>query len=461
MNKKINFWHQLSTHKRVDFFYTPILIALVIFNIGQAVALDEDNENPPVILYSLRDAIRIAFENNLNIQIQEKEVTASRSDIITARSVFFPQVNANASYTHNDKVLGENIFSGYKNDNQLGLTVGQSIYSGGANMANFRQAQLKLRIQEETLNARKLDVEFETKRLYYGLLLAYETVRITQDLFDQAQAHYNDVQHKFDQGTSSRFDVLQSKVQVSKVMPELVKAKNAVDLIKADLKKLLVIKMRRELGVEDRLAYNAIKINEPEFLKVAYLNQPQMNLKALGIDVNKWAIQLARSSYRPQINAELDYSYRTNNLNDMFNRSQRNWSAGLVVSVPIFDGFSSKGKVDAAKARYAEALLEKEDTAEQIAVDIKKACLDLQQAQAIIDYTKDNIGEAREALKISEVSYDNGEGTNLDILDAQVSLSQIEKDYSEGIYDYLMAEAFLNKTMGRIFLEETKNEKKD
>ena len=121
-------------------------------------------------------------------------------------------------------------------------------------MANLKQSQLEAKIQAETLKSRKLGVEFETKRLYYGLLLAYEIERITEDLFNQAKAHYEDVKHKFAQGTSSRFDCLQSSVQVSKVMPELVKAKNAIELTKADLKKLLKIKMLDDLKVEDCLS---------------------------------------------------------------------------------------------------------------------------------------------------------------------------------------------------------------
>jgi len=459
MGKNKSFRLQLWQSKRVDFFYILICLACTFLIFTQASS-ENENKDSPIVLSSLKDAINIALKSNLNIQMQEKEVAASRSDIIVAKSVFFPQISLDASYTHNDKVFAENIFTGFKNDNSLGLALNQSIYSGGANYANFKQAILKLKIQEETLRSRKLDIEFEAKRLYYGLLLAYETERITEDLFNQAKAHYEDVKQKFSQGTASRFDVLQSSVQVSKIMPELVKAKNAVELIKADLKKLLKIKMLDDLKVEDKLGYSLVDINEPEFLKVAYLNQPAMNLKTLGIDVNKWAIQLAKATNRPQVNASLNYSLRSNSLGNITDTQYRNWNAGIAVSVPIFDGFSSKGKVDAAKVRYEEAFLDKENIADQIAVDIKKACLDLRQSKSIIDYTKDNIGEAKEALKISEVSYDNGEGTNLDILDAQVSLSQIEKDYSNGIYDYLMAQAFLDKTMARFSLGEEKNEKK-
>jgi outer membrane protein TolC len=280
-------------------------------------------------------------------------------------------------------------------------------------------------------------------------------------LVNQSQTHYEDVKKKFEQGTSSKFDLLQSKVQVSKLIPELVKAKNAVDLIATDLKKILGLKIQDSLTLKDKLLYSLIEIKEEEFLKQAYLNTPEMHLKALGIDINKWAMEMARSGWRPQINSELGYSYRSNNLGNMFNERHSNWNAGFAVTIPIFDGFSTKAKVDQAAARYAQATLEKEDLGEQIALDIRKACLDLRQAETIINSSKDNVEEAKEALRISEVSYDNGEGTNLDVLDAQVSLSQIEKNLSEGTYDYLMACAFLDRTTGQGYLREAKNEKRD
>ena len=433
------------------FFKTTLRIFLAWSMIFFAIcACFSQAENQTIMFSSLKDAVKLAFKNNLNIQIQERETQAKRAGIMQAKSAILPQLNVGAGYTYNDKVLQENIFTGYKNDNLLTATATQVIYDGGANIANIKQSELNLEVQEAILIATKIDVEFETKRLYFGLLLAYETQRITQELFDQAKAHYDDVKNKFEQGTASKFDLLQSKVQVSKIIPELVKANNAVELIKADLKKLLKLKMDDNLEVKDSLSFSPIELNEPEFLKIAYLNQPQMRIRALGIDINKWAIQVARASNRPQVNAALDYSYRSNNLNNIINGAHRNWGAGFTVSIPVFDGFSSKAKVDAAKARYEEARMQKDDTREQIAVDMRQAILDLKQAKAIIDYTKDNIGEAKEALRISEVSYDIGEGTNLDILDSQVSLSQVQQNLASSIYDYLMAKAFLDKTMGKL-----------
>lgn len=430
-----------------------------------------DEIKPANVFYlSLNEAIETAYKNNKDIQIQEQQIEVAKANIVGARSNLLPKLNLNTGYTHNGAVLisanaprdkkAPEIFTGYKNNNQMGLSITDSIYNGGGNIANLNQAKVKLTAQEESLRFTKLSVEFEVKRLYYGLLLAYETERITRNLVDQAKMHYEDVKRKFEQGTSSRFDVLQSKVQVSKVMPELIKASNSVNLITEDLKKILGINMLSNIILKEKLERRVIEIKEKEFLTEAYINNPDMILKILGIDISKLGIKIARSSGLPQIDASLNYDYNSNNWNNMFNSRHSNWSAGVAITFPIFDAFSTKAKVDEAKARYAQSILQKENFSDQLIVDIRRACLDLKEANTIIEYEKDSIEEAKEALNIANVSYDSGVGTNLDVLDAQVSLSEVEKNLVEGIYSYLMAEAFLDRTRGKETLREAKNEKK-
>lgn len=444
-----------------------IFLLLLIF-IFPAFSCGQEQADPALSL-SLDDSIAIAFKNNREIQIQEQEIQVAKGQVLEAKSNFMPKLNLDSAYTHNGAVLDKNsgsgkkdirIFSGFIDDNKLGIGFDEAIFTGGANISKLAMAKLGLNTQGETLRAKKLDIEFEAKRLFYGLLLAYETERIMKELVDEAEAHYQNVKHKFEHGTSSKFDLLQSKVHVSLAVPELVKASAAVDLIKAELKKLLYLKMRDAIELKGKLEYLPVEIREDEFLKEAYLNMPEMILRSLGIDIKKWAVKVARSSGLPQIAAGGGYEYLSNDWGNMFNKRHNNWNIGVTFTMPIFDGFYTKAKVEQAKARYAQANLAKEDLVEQVAVDIRKACLDLVKAQSIIDSQRDNIEEAGEALVISEISYDNGVGTNLDVLDAQVALSQVEKNLSEGIYDYIMAKAALDRVMGRQYLKEEGDEKK-
>jgi len=415
---------------------------------------------------SVKEAVSLAYRNNKDIQIQQQGIQIAKAGVLGAKSGFLPKVDLGASYNRNDYVPrtthlpGEkkdpSILFGYKNDNLFETTVNQMIYDGGAVNASYQEAKVNMKSSLETLRAKKLTVEFESRRLYYGLLLANETARIARELLDQAQAHYEDVKKKFEQGTSSKFDLLQSKVALSQAMPQLVKAENSVDLIGVELKKLLGLKLDVVLTPKESLDYSSIEIKEAEFLKEAYLKNPEMNLKTLGIDLNKWNIQMAKAGWRPQINAAGSYYYRSNDIGDMLNSEHNNWQLGVGLTFPIFDAWSSKAKVDEAKAKYAQALLEKDDMHDQIAVGIRRSCLDLKQSEQIIMSQKDSVEEAREALRIANIRYDNGVGTNLDVLDAQTSLAQVQLNLSQGIYDYLMAEAYLDRTMGRSLIQEAK-----
>lgn len=407
---------------------------------------------PPEADLTLPDAILIAFQNNKDIQMQEAEITVAGANIEGAISPFLPQINLQAAYTHNDKVLAENIFSGYNNDNLAKIAFSESIYSGGANMANLKQAKLSLDVQKETLRAKKMDVEFEAKRLYYGLLLAYETQRIARDALNQAIAHYDNVKRMYKHGTASRFDLLQSGVQVSLLEPNVVRAGNEIESLKADLNKLLARKLDFPVAIKEKLSYAFIGINENEFLRTAYLMRPEIKLKSLGIDIDRWAIQMAKSGYRPTVDFIGSVSYRSNNPGNMFGRKQRNWNAGISVNIPIFEGFSTKAKVEAARARYAQAKIDKDNLVDAIAVEVRKACLSLKEAASIIQSQKSNVQEAKEALRIAEVSYQNGVAINLDVLDSQVSLAEIQMNLASGIYDYLMARAYLDRSIGKTVL---------
>ncbi len=116
---------------------TCILIIAILFCAGVIYAQD----NP----LSLQDTILTAFKNNIDIQIQEQELVIARADILGAKSDFLPQLDLNAGYTRNGAVApavtsgkrDAGVFTGYKNNNSLGATLSQMIYSGGFNTASI------------------------------------------------------------------------------------------------------------------------------------------------------------------------------------------------------------------------------------------------------------------------------------------------------------------------------------
>lgn len=415
------------------------------------------------ISLSLAQAVERAGRSNNPIQIQRKAVDAARSRVTEVRSGFFPQVNGQAGYTRNGAELtfpalsGQQssskdigLFTGYVNNNQASLSAAQPIYTGGALTAALRGAQTQLAIEEQTLRAVLQDTGFETRRLYFGLLLAQETELIARDLLDQARKHAQEVRQRFAQGQASRFDVLQSEVQAARLEPDVISAGNEVELAAAQLKKLLAVPQETGVRLTDILDYKPTRVDERQFLARAYLKRPEMRLRDLGVDLSEWQVRLERAGWSPQVAASASALFRSNNPSTMFDSRHSNWNAGISVSMPVFEGFSTRARVQQAKARYEQAAYSRRDLVQQIAVDIRQACLDLDRASAVIASQKESVGLAAEALRIAEVRFANGQGTNLDVLDAQVSLSQIRTTLSQAVYDYLMAQAFLERSMGQL-----------
>jgi outer membrane protein len=435
------------------------ILILTAWGVLAGIAVAQSLPTPGNYSLSLQESLDLAFANNKDLQYQAQEVEAARAMITGTRSQFLPRVDVSGGYTRNGTILGLGgspdakkdigIFTGYINDHNLNVGLQQLVYNGGGNIAAYQQAKKNLKIQEHLLKLHKSDVVFETTRLYNGMLLAQETERITQRLIDSAQSHYEDTEKKYAAGVVSRFDVLQSKVQISKISPELIRAHNAVQLIEAQLKKILGISQADLVALKDKLEYNLFEIKETELTNLALLSSPEINLQELNVDFSKLGIPLARAEGLPQVGVAVNDTYRSNDLGDMLNSHHENWNAGVAVTVPVFDGFSSKAKVDEARIKYAQALIVKDDVTDQVRVNVKQGCLDLKKAEALINSQKDNIAEAKESLRLSQVRYDNGEGTNLDVLDAQVSLSQVEKYYLAGIFDYVMAKAFLERVLGQ------------
>jgi outer membrane protein TolC len=248
---------------------------------------------------------------------------------------------------------------------------------------------------------------------------------------------------------ASKFDVLQSKTNLSLQMPPLVKAENNVEVINAQFKKLLVIDIRDPIMVDGALKIKDIEVKETDFLSEAYRRNPQMILKVLGVDLSKWAIEFEKAGWLPKVDAGMSYMYKTDNLNNFVNPEHNLWSVGMRASMPLFDGFATKAKVDEARAKYGQARFEKSDYADQLAVDMRTACLDVRKAKALIDAQSDSVIDAKEALRLSEVRFRNGVGINLDVFDAEVSLAQVETSLAQAIYDYIMAKAQIDKLRGR------------
>jgi len=159
----------------------------------------------------------------------------------------------------------------------------------------------------------------------------------------------------------------------------------------------------------------------------------------------------AKAGYKPSIQAFGGYTVRSQPFGRELGNPNYGPSVGAQVSWSIFDGFLTKGQVDQAVALQTRATEAKAETTRRVELQVRTAWSDLRTADAVLDAQTKNVARAEEALKLARIRYNEGAGTQIDVLNSQTSLTQARGSYVSGLQNYSVAYASLVRATGRNF----------
>ncbi len=341
----------------------------------------------------------------------------------------------------------------FTRDYQVGFSFSLPLFTGGKLVAGFKQAEYNLRATEQSVEQSKLETIYNVKRAFYGFLLARQFVVVSREAVDLAQKYFENVRRLYEVGLASRFDLLRSEVQLANLKPQLLRAQNQLELASINLKTLLGIDLETEIEVKGELAYKPVEIKEEEILSRALMLRPDLAQLRYQQQMAGELLRLARAADLPTIAIGGNYNFWANYLNFKRNNWQSYYSFSLVISFPIFNGFSGSAQAARAKAMMRSLELTEKGLTELIKAEIKQAWLNLLQAKETLFSQEKNVDQAKESLRLAELNYNEGLATFLDVSSAQVALTQARTNYSQALFDYVMALAQLEKAMGRSFDE--------
>jgi len=155
------------------------------------------------------------------------------------------------------------------------------------------------------------------------------------------------------------------------------------------------------------------------------------------------------SSYdKPSVTGVVSYSYQ----NPYFSQISwvDSWNAGLVLNIPLFDGFQTAGKLKQAQTEVSSVDLNIKNMESLIELEVRQAILNLNEIKERVISQKDAVVEAEEYERIAEVSFKSGVITNLEVMDAQLSLLNTKVNYFQALYDYLIAKSNYLKAIGEL-----------
>jgi len=400
----------------------------------------------------LQDCIKLTLVNNKSLQrvVQEKEY--ARGGELKSLSAILPSLSLNADYVRKDEVMSIGpITLGDVDNYSANLRVTQPIFAGGAISAQIQSARLFSLMTDETVRATIQDVIYAAEHAYYDVLLDQHLVQISEDAVKSSQVHLDSVRQKRKGGVASDFDVLRAEVELSNFQAELIKNKNAINLAKANLLKIMGVSQDSDILLSDELSYVPMETTMEQAVGAAFMNRPDLMRRQLDIKYQKELLRISNSRYFPVISGyfENGWAYPDPHNGTMLDWGHI-WSGGVTATVPVFDGFAREGEVIQQKARFKQAQIDLIDTEETAFFELTKALLSKKDAEEFVDSQRLNLTRAKEGLRLAEVGYKEGTNTQVEMIDAQSALTEARVNYYQSIYNHIIAKLDLEKAMGTL-----------
>ncbi len=330
--------------------------------------------------------------------------------------------------------------------NSLSVSARLPLYSGGANEANIAAGELGARAARLTTERAREDLKYEVTAAYWDAVEASKKIEVQRDTVNKYDAHLKNVTALYEAGAQAKIDVLRSSVELSNARQELTRAENAYAVNLTALRNLLNISRTEPLTLTSEVAYQPFETTMENC--ILYANRSRLDLaeERMKVQQKELAVESARAGKKPTVSLTLGTG-----LSSQFqprHDTNTDVSASVGVSWNIFDSGVTRAAIEAAEAERDIALLTLKKAEETIDLNLRKAYLNMREAEQRFTATGDAVRQAREDAHIANERYRAGEGILLDIIDAQTALSAAEMNAISARYDYARYRAQVENIMG-------------
>lgn len=414
----------------------------------------------PAGALTLPEAESLALENHRRIRLAEQDLQRAQAEVTGSRARMMPSVSASAGYNRNlerpvffaPPPMGQ-IEIGEVNEHSLTLSATQPLFLGYAGVTGYRLAQTGLERAELSAEQTQQDVRLGVRQAYTGSLLARAMVLVQQEAVAQAESSLVQIQRLYDVGQASGFDLLQAEVQLANTRPALVSAQSERRLADARLRSAIGLDPGTPVEPSETLApftsrWADMSLNS--LIDLAARHRPELLELPLQKRAAQDGVRLSRSAYYPDVVLMGRISWQGQSEKLVPDDLARSAAAGVQLSWTLWDSWRSQSGVQQAQVAARQAELSAAMIREGVELEIEATRENLHEAAANITSQATTVKQAEEALRLARVRYDNGTGTQLDLLNAQFVLTQTQTAYASSIYAYHMAHARLEKALGVI-----------
>ena len=296
------------------------------------------------------------------------------------------------------------------------------------------------------------DVIENVKKAYFGVLVNAERIKLSQANLTRIDSLLEETKAMNEAGFSEKIEVSRIQVQRNNTFSQLKRSITAYDISKQLLKIQLGLPKNYDLVITETLA----ELNpEDDLLRLQNMersNRVEMDQMNANLELTQLELKYNTSQYMPtlDLNANFIRSGAGDSFNTLFKSS--NWFSssmiGVSMNIPIFDGLAKSARIQRNRIQLQQMENQKFYLDDNIQLEIFQARQNLANDLEVLAVQKESMALAKEVYDISKIKYNEGVGSNLEVVDADAALIESEINYLGALYDGLISKVDLEKALG-------------
>jgi outer membrane protein len=471
--------------------YTTLILIAPLWTFAQA---------PSSSTMTLDQCITYALENTVNVKNARVDEQIAKARVRETRGIGLPQVDASVGVTHNQKlprffgpnttdttqfsffqnvegardgdiVAGRNFFQ-LPSSGNAALNINQLLFSSSY-LIGLKAASTYKDLATKTTEQTEIQIIENVMKAYYGVIVNNERITLFDNNIARVDSLLRTTRALNKNGFAEEIDVDRIQVTLNNLKSERLKFVNLQNLSQSLLKYQMNYPMDQELSISGNIAELTIeeKILDEYEQGWDFKNRIEYRLldtqrRLLELDLkNKYAASL------PSLSGfvNLGYSTQSPDIGGLFKTNTNisdhvtplgqqigpdKWYSystfGVTLNVPIFSGLQRTYQAQQAKLELLKTQNSVTSLKQGIDLSIQQNSVTYKNSIETLNSQDQNMDLAEKVARVTKVKYEQGVGSNIEVIDAEASLREAQVNYYNALYDALIAKVDLDKAFAKI-----------
>jgi len=412
---------------------------------------------------TLDGAVSLAMERNPDLRKQVLLMLSAEQDKSISRAAILPSLGFNASITESAQgATDAYFFSGFPVPAQAATsyqswagsaTLRQLVFDGGKWWNNLAVSDLAQQASVAQVDEQRLQITYLVEQRFYELVRAQRQLAVLSEAAARSRDQAEFTQRLFEGGRSTQADVYAARANRDNDEVNRLAQERNVELARTDLATAIGVDPDQPLTVTEPPHLMDEPAQPPpakDAVARALETRPSLKAANLTLESNRKAASAASGDYWPAVSLAATYTRNTVSADPFFSKLNHNATlyGSVNLSWNVFNGLATTATV--RKAEIA-ALMSENDLASArrgVAADVEKAVAQLATARAQVRVAQQAQQTATEGLRLAKTRQEVGVGTQLEVRDAELKLTQAQLSVVGSLVDGREAEAALRRAEG-------------